>query len=446
MKNNKITKILHITPHLGTGVGTVVLNYLKKVVKNQHFEHRVVCLDYANKNSIIVSKKIGFKLWGDMSKKKEDVLSLIAKSDIVLVHWWNHPLLYDFLVREKLPPNRIIFWSHVLGSVPPNNFSNKLLKYPDIFIFTTPVSFKVKEVQNLPPKYKKNMNSIWSTGGVERLKHIKHQKHDGFNVGYIGTVDYTKLNPDFFDMSQSANIPNVKFIVVGGPNSKLMEEEAKNRGLSDKFIFIGYISEEEKWKYLSMFDVFGYPLARHHYGSSDQALQEAMGTGVVPVVFDNLMEKFMVKNGKTGLMVKNKTEYAKALESLYKDSKLRDRLSKNTKRYAKEVFSLQNMEREWNKIFMKTLKLKKTEKKWQINKSAKEIAPKDIFVESIGKYSKHFISYCKAKKLNEKKLAEEKIKNLAKHPNWSTKSKGTVHQYNTFLPGDKYLSFWSKIM
>src|SRR3989338_4970404 len=200
MKNNKITKILHITPHLGTGVGTVVLNYLKKVVKNQHFEHRVVCLDYANKNSIIVSKKIGFKLWGDMSKKKEDVLSLIAKSDIVLVHWWNHPLLYDFLVREKLPPNRIIFWSHVLGSV--------------------------------PPKYKKNMNSIWSTGGVERLKHIKHQKHDGFNVGYIGTVDYTKLNPDFFDMSQSANIPNVKFIVVGGPNSKLMEEEAKNRGLS----------------------------------------------------------------------------------------------------------------------------------------------------------------------------------------------------------------------
>ena len=44
----QIIKILHITPHLGGGVGRVVLNYLSKYKNNLDIKHRVVCLDYAN--------------------------------------------------------------------------------------------------------------------------------------------------------------------------------------------------------------------------------------------------------------------------------------------------------------------------------------------------------------------------------------------------------------
>ena len=43
---NKI-KILHITPHLGGGVGRVLLNYLSKVKDDNCFIHQVACLDYA---------------------------------------------------------------------------------------------------------------------------------------------------------------------------------------------------------------------------------------------------------------------------------------------------------------------------------------------------------------------------------------------------------------
>src|SRR5260221_6853670 len=106
MKRNTKTKILHITPHLGAGVGTVVLNYLSHVSKSPSFEHKIICLDYANPQAITIAKKVGFPLFGDMSKKREEVLGLITEADLVLIHWWNHPLLYDFLVREKLPPSR----------------------------------------------------------------------------------------------------------------------------------------------------------------------------------------------------------------------------------------------------------------------------------------------------------------------------------------------------
>lgn len=445
MKKNAV-KILHITPHLGTGVGTVVLNYLSKVAKNHHFEHKVICLDYANKNSIKISKKIGFSLLDNMSKKIPRVLSMIAESDIVLVHWWNHPLLYDFLVREKIPASRIIFWSHVLGSAVPNNFTDKLLKYPDIFVFTTPISFKTKEVKKLPIKFKRNLKTIWSTGGSERLRLVRSKKHSGFNVGYIGTVDYTKMHSDFLKMSSAADMPGVKFIIVGGPNNKALQEEAIKLGLADKFIFTGFVTEDKKWELLSIFDVFGYPLAPHHYGSSDQALQEAMAAGVVPIVFSNPMESYMVKNNKTGIIAKNQKLYTKALEKLYRNYKFRIRLSKEAKKYAKREFSLKKMENDWNKIFKDILKLPKTEKKWEIDKANRDIMPKDVFLESLGGCGQPFASYCKTSGNKNKNGAEVRIKKLAESANWRSKSKGTVHQYNSFLPNDPYLCKWSQLM
>ena len=61
MKERRI-KILHITPHLGGGVGRVVLNYLTKTKNDPLFEHQLACLDYANDYAKIISRNIGIKL------------------------------------------------------------------------------------------------------------------------------------------------------------------------------------------------------------------------------------------------------------------------------------------------------------------------------------------------------------------------------------------------
>ena len=95
-------QILHITPHLGGGVGRVLLNYFSKVTDDPSFVHKVACWDYANRKAVEVAKDIGLSLFDKMSARKQEILDIIADSDMVLVHWWNHPLLYDFLVREQL--------------------------------------------------------------------------------------------------------------------------------------------------------------------------------------------------------------------------------------------------------------------------------------------------------------------------------------------------------
>lgn len=448
MEKNKSVKIkiLHITPHLGAGVGTVVLNYLAKAKNSPNFEHRVVCLDYANEKAIEVARSAGFPLSDNMSKKKSELLGLIADSDIVLIHWWNHPLLYDLLMREELPQSRVIFWAHQRGYPPPNNFTDKIFRYPDIFVFTTPLSYGTKEVRNLTGKQRKKIRAVWSTGGVERIKSIKLKKHSSFNIGYIGTVDYAKMHPDFLDICSRINIPNVKFIVVGGPNGKQMEQEAERRGIGEKFNFTGFISEKEKWDYLSVFDIFGYPLAQHHYGSCDQVLQESMAVGVAPIVLANPMESYMVENGVTGIVAKDKKEYIKAVENLYYNHKLRDSLSRNAKKYATHTFSLKKMANEWDKIYNEALNIPKTIKKWETNKKTEDITPGDMFLESLGGYGKVFVSYCNAKNAKEKMVAVKKIKKMAESANWQSKTKSSVHQYNYFFPNDHYISIWSKLM
>lgn len=444
--SKKKNRILHIVPHFGAGVGTVLLNYLSKVKDSDFFIHRAVCLDYANQNAIDIAKFAVFPLHDNMSKKKHELFALIEDSDIVLIHWWNHPLLYDFLVREKLPKSRIIIWSLITGDLAPNNFTDKILKYPDIFVFTTPLSYKIKDVQSLPDKSKKCLRTVWCTAGVERVKSLKIKKHTGFNIGYIGNVDYAKMHPDFLDICNKVNIPNVKFIIVGGPNGKQMEQEAIRRGIDKKFIFTGFVPEEKKWEYLSLFDVFGYPLASHHYGACDQVLQESMASGVAPVVLANPMERYMVKNGINGIVAKNKKEYIKGLEDLHHNRELKDFLSKNAKEYAFRTFSLKKMINEWDDIFNEVLNLPKTARKWQTSKKSKNISSKDIFLESLGHYGKDFISSCNAKNSKNKETAIKNIKKLAESANWRSKTKSTVHQYHSFFPYDKYLSFWSSIM
>ncbi len=443
----KSKKILHITPHLGGGVGSVVVNYLLKASENKEFEHKVICLGYVDERAKIASENPNFpEIIGEVYQNHNIIKKEIENSDIILIHWWNHPLLANFMIREKLPPNRMAIWSHIVGHPAPNNLTEKLLKYPDIFVFTTPLSYGVPEVINLEDNYKKNLKDIWSTGTIDHVRTLKQRPHKDFNIGYIGTVDFAKMHPDFLQMSAKTKIKDVKFIVIGSPNADTMRKNSIEMNIENKFNFTGFISDEEKWSHLETFDLFGYPLVPKHYGTCDLALQEAMTVGAVPVVLANPMESYMVKDGITGIVAKNTNEYTKALNKLYRDERLRNKLSKNAKRYALEKFSLSKMIDDWTNIFDNLMKIKKSFKKWQIKRKVKELLPFDIFIESLGNYHPEFSEYIEAKNKVDKALALEKIKYLSKYTHWQSESKSTVHNFNNFLKGDKKLKLISKIM
>ena len=443
MSETKKTKILHITPHLGGGAGRVILNYVFHCKGDQNFSHQIISLDYVNDGAKEKAKNFGLDLSENMSQQIALLLKMISEADIILIHWWNHPLLYDFLVRISLPPCRLIIWSHVSGFSAPYVLTDKILNYSDIFVFSTPLSWQSPEVLSLSPLRQKMIKSIWSTAGVDYIKTNKNKEHKGFIIGYIGTVDYSKLHSDFLRFCRDIDIPEAKFVVCGEIKEKNIKTEAAALGIGDKIDFVGEVSDVNE--YLSMFDVFGYPLNPNHYGTCDQVLAESMAAGIVPVVLANPMENLMVKDGETGLVADNPELYIDSIKKLYQDKALLARLSKNAKKYAVENFSLSSMSQSWRELFLETLSLPKSSKTWKVDFS-REILPKDVFLESLGKEGGVFKIYCEAAGEAEKTESIEKIKLMGKRSNWKSETKGTVHHYASFFPDDEYLSAWSLLM
>ena len=158
------TNILHITPHLGGGVGTVLLNWLTYDKSNRH---SIVTLDYANEKGVNICNDNGIPLFQQI--KANEILQKIEKTDITVIHFWSHPLLYDFLIRNPLPKSRIIIWSHVSGAKPPYVFNQKLFDICDKFVFTTPISYSYVSQNS-------KIACIFSTGGTEKFENLKKEE------------------------------------------------------------------------------------------------------------------------------------------------------------------------------------------------------------------------------------------------------------------------------
>jgi len=440
-------KILHLSPHVGGGVGTVVLSYLEHVAQVTNDIHKIICLDYINENAEDRLSIAGVEFKDELGKDHTAVLSEISNADLVVVHWWNHPLLYDFFVKASLPPCRLIIWAHISGSPPPNCFTEKIFNYPDIFVFTTPLSFYDPLYQALPESTKKKVRVIWSTGGVERLQKYNVGKLSSktSQVGYVGNLDFTKLHPNFVEICDSIPLIGVEYVVIG-PENKILTSLVEKSDHKKNYHLTGFISEEEKYRRLNNFTCFGYPLARHHYATCDQTIQEAMALGVVPVVLSNPMESYMVSHGETGLVARNLEEYKVLVAEVCTNQKLRLKLSYQSQRFANNEYSIYKTIQNWDKVFVETLNITKSPKRWPIESSDKEnVLGHNVFIESLGIYGGLFKDFLNCDNNLSKVKITAQIKSLASYAQWTSRSKSTVHHYLFFFPNDQHLKNWAEM-
>ena len=305
-------KILHITPHMGGGVGTVIMGWIQK---DKAHSHRVISLDVVNE-----------KAWNSgltfIHGVQREWFS-VFESDIVVLHFWDHTMLYD-LLDKPFPECRVVAWAHKNYPVP-----QRYLDYPDLFIDTSPIQGHGRH--------------IWSTGGISRFLEIKPKAHKGFNVGYVGEISYKgKMHPDIFDMCNAIDIPDVHFTFVGENKTAMTS--------GDKFTFTGKVDDVAP--YLAEMDVFGYPLRPDHYGTCEQVIGEAMAAGVVPVTMDNPCERMITKQpqGKS---------YVETIEALYRDPEFREELSLSCRERAKRIYSIDKMVEEWNFVFAEMMQYPK---------------------------------------------------------------------------------------
>jgi hypothetical protein len=121
-----VITVLHITPHLGGGVGKALSGLLVQTrVSGAPVVHLVICLEKPEKSQFIdriLDNGDEVIIAPDVSRIDE----LVSKADIVQVEWWNHPAIIECLCSMAPQAMRLLVWCHVSGLynpiIPPNQF------------------------------------------------------------------------------------------------------------------------------------------------------------------------------------------------------------------------------------------------------------------------------------------------------------------------------------
>ena len=322
-------KILHVTPHLGGGVGkahATISAVLPDVV-----EQTFVLLE-APRDPRFIDKIEASGAHVTIAESLGHVTSLAREADILQFEFWNHPRMFECLARTEFPPIRSVFWSHISGLSRPL-IQPALMEEASRFVFTTAASLSAASVAAFRERAAEKIKVINSGFGFANGSPRTGRGKPG--VAYLGTVDFAKMHPGFFEAIDSL-IGNDVRVSVWGDFDPAGEVAARAKAMrhQQRVNFMGKASDSSAA--LANADILLYPLQRDHYGTAENALVEAMSLGLTPVVLNNPPEMAIVRDSETGFVAKSIEEIGSLLEMLLLLPDVRERISRNAIRYVRE--------------------------------------------------------------------------------------------------------------
>ncbi len=425
--------ITHIVSHIGGGVKSVLLDWLYEDKTNKHI---ICCLNYTSDQDIKKCNDYKIELYDYCSNKYNLITDNINKSDVVILHYWNFPLMLKFLIEYTFPDCRLIVWNHISGLFAPNVLLKKLYDISDRFVFTSKISYKSKMIKSLSKQELSKVDCIRSTAKIDKYRIVEFKEHTGFNILYIGTLDFSKMSCEYVDYCYEIykQFPDSTFTVCGsGTNECDLKTRVKVLGLEEVFTFTGLVSDIRP--YIERADIFLYLLNKQHFGTGEQILGETLASGLIPIVFNNNAESEIVFNDYNGFVIKDKQELVEKIKLIRNSAEIRRIISNRAKKIANELYDFEYMKKQWKDTFKSVMPIEKTKKKFDCSNSEGY----SCFIESLDSQVEAF-NRC---------LYSDKIESIKKLFNssyiWKSKSKGTVYQYLQFFPEDAYLNLWSNL-
>ncbi|MCP9885535.1 glycosyltransferase family 4 protein [Synechococcus sp. ATX 2A4] len=329
-------RILHLIPRfLGGGPERALLamteSWSRLALKA---EQEVAVLDGPLSLPLLLrARRLGLKM---TAKPTRDVLdAAIAQADLVVVHFWNHPLLLECLQRP-LPACRLLIWAKVAGFKAPQVLFAELGELADALLLTLPSSTRTPAARRLAT-LGKPLHCLPSLADMTRLEGFQPRPHTGTRVGYLGMVSPVKLHPRFAEHCCAAQGDSLHFEIYGdGDGGSWLSQRFEALGGSGRFSLHGHV--EDLRAAFAEIDIFGYPLAPNAYATSEKPLQEAMWAGLPPVVLAGTAAAEWVQDGHTGVVCAEEHDYAAAITALAADPALRLRLGRAAATEARHRF------------------------------------------------------------------------------------------------------------
>lgn len=331
-------KILHITSHLGGGVGKILSSIAIKDKKNQH---QILALQQTQTPKfydLCIANNIEVFIANEV-----DIKQVCNNADIIQLEWWHNPITMEFMCKYLQDIScRLIIWSHISGCNFPY-ISPEFVGVADKFIFSSQFSLDNNNWNETQREYIKSNASVIVSTGVEKTTPVSKLKTDSFNIGYLGNLSYNKTYPNTVEFYEeiAKEIEEVKFIIAGDVvYGKDFVEDLNNSNIKDKVTYSGYVQDIRKE--FVKYDVLSYLLREDNFATAENALLEGMSFGIVPIVFKQTSEQYAVEHMKTGMIVSNLDEYKDAILNLYNNPDKKAELSKNASEFVNNNMCIDN--------------------------------------------------------------------------------------------------------
>lgn len=311
------TTVLHLTPHLGGGVGKALSSLTVQAMAMQSSpRHDIVCLERPEK-TVFLQRILDAGGQVHVAPAAAELAELMAGADIVHLDWWNHPALFAALCQGPLPPHRLVAWCHVSGLAPPM-IPVPLVRAAQRIVFTSPCTLDAANLQAVLREQGGKAAVVSSGCGLEDFPEAPRRGHGSLRAGYLGSLNFAKLHPEYVDFLAAVDLPGFRVDMIGDTlNQEVLERRCRELGRPGLLAFRGFRTDIPGE--LARLDVLVYLLNPGHYGTAENALIEAMAMGVVPIVLDNPAERRIVDDGVTGIVVRTPQELARALSRLAGD-------------------------------------------------------------------------------------------------------------------------------
>jgi len=328
---------LHIAAHYGGGVGSTVVNVINCFAAELPIANTVVALDKLVNRTYVDSLTPSVPVYEDVSSELDLLSDLIRYSDIVLIHYWNHPLLAVLLSTLQFPPCKIVFWIHTSGLHEPNVVPNYLYYVGARVIFTSAISCSLPEASILTNR--KKISVARSAIDINQFLHLyslKQYECASNNALYVGTVSRQKMHPASISIFRQLAAAGVSIDIVGEPTDSELVDSLDD---CSNITFHGY--KPDITAFLIKADCFIYPLKPSHYGTGELVLVEAMASGLPCICMDNPAEALILDHGINGYLSQSISEFVDNTLSILGSKELQSRLSHAAHLKAATSFSLE---------------------------------------------------------------------------------------------------------
>ncbi len=429
-------RIVHILDRISFGgAARAAIIHARESACKVGYRHSIVSLNEAERPASELARSFGIEVIDQPGQ--QNLLEMIDDADIIHIHFYNTPAIYDFL-NMPLPSCRRLLWMHVSGFTPPQVLPLKVASRADRVVFTS------EESRKLPAVTKFDLQdgfpiTIIAGADFARLKNVKPRPHDGFNVGYIGTIDPVKMYPRYVELSAAIDLPNIKFVVCGG-GTEILRRKIDETKTAEKFELKGYVADIAP--ILETLDVFGYPLSKETYSTTDQSLQEAMFAGVPPVVFDHGATSKMVQHNRTGIVANSEEEYRDAIVSLAQNPGRRLELGENARRYAEQNFGVERSSARMNEVYRAMMADEKSIMP-PLTPEGGLLAASELFILSLGDCGYDF-SASRDGSEDERRAADARI--AAQTRLMTSPQSGGILHWAQYFPSDSFLRMWAGLV